>query len=449
MSFTQQGRLATFAAITLAAAAVRAGDPQVDARVSTFAQYFQQALVPGQPGAVARIEPAFPITASAFVRATGLEIPNTSAVITTELSAWGSLGQLDGRAADGDVTALWAQLRTSAFRLKVGRQVTLPGSSRYVRFDGLSMGVTVGTFDLDTYGGFVALPRWNLPRGATLLGFVGDGLKDPLLLEAQNRVGQFAVGVRASVRLPFDSRIGLAFHEQHDQVGTAWRVISVDGTTQPLGWLSAGTRVSVDLQAGQVSEARAWVDLTRIPRVPLAFDYSYQRPSLLLPQTSVLAAFGGAPWHELGAETSILVWPGVKVTGRAAGQAFEGGQLGGRGQVRARWTPGIDGRLMVLGQVDRVLVSPSGYTELRAAARWRAAKTITTSLDAAVFFYDAPVNGVTNSMTGVASVEWAPKSWVRALLSATVMRTPWAQLETQGLARVVFELDPTSGGGLP
>jgi hypothetical protein len=436
-------------ALCLAAAPGRAGDPQVDARVSTFAQYFQQALVPGQPGAVARIEPAFPITASAYVRAQGIEIPNTVGTITTELAAWGSLGPLDGRSADGDVTSVWAQFRTNAFRIKIGRQVTLPGSSRYVRFDGLSLGVTLGTVDVDTYGGFVALPRWNLPRGATLLGFVGDGLKDPLLLEAQNRVGQFVVGARVSVRLPFNSRIGLAFHEQHDQIGAAWRVISVDGNTQPLGWLSVGTRVSVDVMAGQVSEARAWVDLTRIPRVPLAFDYSYQRPSLLLPQTSVLAAFGGAAWHELGAETSILVWPGIKVTGRAAGQAFEGGQLGARGQLRARWTPGIDGRLMVLGEVNRVLVSPSGYTELRAATRWKAAQTITTSLDAAVFFYDAPVNGVTNSMTGVAAVEWAPKSWVRAMLSATVMRTPWAQLETQGLARLVFELDPTSGGGLP
>ncbi len=442
---------AGLAVLALGAATVQGQESRVDARVSTYAQFFQQALLPGQPGMVGRVEPAFPITLSAFARVTEIALPAQNGVVAGELSAWGSLGQLNGRSADGDVTTVWAQYRDqhNHFRVKLGRQVTLPGSSRYVRFDGASLGLTFGALDFDVYGGWVALPRWNLPRGATVLGFVGDALKDPLLLEAQNRVGQITAGARVSVRLPWQSRVALAFHEQRDQVGTAFRVISVDGTSQPLQWLGVGTRVSVDLLAGQASEARAWADITAFKPLPLSFDYSYQKPSLLLPQTSILAAFGGASWHELGAETTVALAPTLKLTARGAGQLFEGAQLGGRGQLRLKWTPDLDGRWLVLADVTRALVPPSGFTQLRAGARWRAAQTITTSLDASVYFYDVPIHDVSVSMTGVASVEWAPQPWVRAMLSATVLRTPYAAFEAQGMARAVFDLAPTSAGGLP
>jgi len=441
----------TALALLALGSAARAEEPMwVDARVSTYAQYFQQALVPGLPGAVARVEPSFPLTVSAFLRVGAIDLPNAPDAVSAEVSAWGSLGPRDGRSVDGDVTAAWAQYKRGQVRVKLGRQVTLPGSSRFVRFDGAAIGVSVGVLDIDGYAGWVALPRWNLARGATLLGFVGDGLKDPLLMEAQNRAGQVTAGLRLGLRLPASSRIAVAFHEQHDLTGPAFRVLSADVGTQPLSWLGAGARASLDLQALAISEARVWVDVSALKNVPLAVDYSYQSPSLLLPQTSVLAAFGGAAWHEVGGEVTVRALQSLKVTGRASGQVFElTTQPGARGQLRAVWTPGIDGRLMILGELARALIPPSGYTQLRAGARYRATATITTSADASAFFYDQPIRGVSSSLTGVGSVEWAAKPWLRAMLSATVMRTPYAAFEAQGLARLVVELDPVSAGGLP
>jgi hypothetical protein len=309
--------------------------------------------------------------------------------------------------------------------------------------------VSLGALDIDGYAGWVVLPRWNLARGATLLGFVGDALKDPMMAEAQNRAGQITAGVRFGVRLPASSRAAISFHEQHDNVGTAFRVLSADLGTQPISWLGAGARISLDLQALAVSEARVWVDITALKAAPLAIDYSYQAPALLLPQTSVLAAFGGASWHEVGAETAVRALQSLKVIGRASGQLYEGAQPGARGQVRVQWSPGIDGRLMVLGELTRALIPPSGYSQFRVGGRYRATQTLTTSLDAAVFFYDLPVHGVTNSMTGMASLEWAAQPWLRAMISGTVMRTPYANFEAQALARLVVELDPKSAGGLP
>ena len=141
-----------------------ADDPMsVDARVTTYAQYFQQGLVPGLPGAVARVEPSFPLTLQAFLRVGSVDLPGAPDSVSGEVSAWGSLGPRDGRNVDADVTAAWAQYRRGQIRVKLGRQVTLPGSSRYVRFDGAALGVTLGVLDIDGYAGWVALPRWT-PR---------------------------------------------------------------------------------------------------------------------------------------------------------------------------------------------------------------------------------------------------------------------------------------------
>lgn len=420
-----------------------------DARVALYAQYFQQALIPGAPGSVTRIETALPISLSGFVRFGGVDLPSAPDTVSGELALWGRGGPLDGVQGDGDVTAAWAQYRRGVVRFRLGRQLALPGSRRYVRFDGATFGVTAGLLDVDVYGGWVALPRWNQPRGAHLLGFVGDGLRDPLLLEAQNRVGQVTTGGRVALRLPKESRVGLSFHQQHDAVGLATRVIAADVTSQPLPWLGAGARMAFDLQSLAVSEAAVWLDVRKLAAVPVAIDYSYQRPDLLLPHTSVLAAFGGASWHELGAETTVRALESLHVTGRGAAQLFEGAQPGGRAQLGFRWWPGLERRLLVLFEVARVLVPPSGYVQLRAGARWRANEVITASLDGALFLYDTPVRGVDSSMTGIASVEWAAKPWLRVLVSSTVMRTPFAAFEAQGLARVVVELDSKSAAGSP
>lgn len=418
-----------------------------DAKVSTVAQVFSQGLVPGQPGAVTRVEPAYPFTTTGFMRFGGVDLPNANDSVSGELSAWGRVGPRDGLLGDGDVTAAWMQFKQEHFRVRLGRQVTLPGSSRYVRFDGANLGVTFGAFDFDAYGGWVALPRWNQPRGAQYLGFVGDALKDPQYLEAQNRLGQFVLGARAGVTFGRVGRAALAFHEQHDAVGVAFRVLSADLAFRPTWWMHFGGRVSFDAVALAVPEARAFIDITALRVLPISLDYSFQQTSLLLPKTSVLAAFGGGAWHELGAETRVQLPGSLALTLRGAGQLFEKNALGGRGTARLQWTPGLDGRWLILGEVSRAWVPPSGFTQARVAARWRALKELSFSADAAVYFYDTPIRNTRASATGIASVEYRVARWVTTTLSGTMMTTPYATFEAQGLARIVMELDPVSAGG--
>lgn len=421
----------------------------VDARASLSVQTFQQALVPGVPGLVAPIETALPFTLTGYVRFLNVDLPGADDALSGEVAAWARGGPRDGTMVDGDVSSAYAQARFGMFRVKLGRQVALPGAARYVRFDGANLGLTYGMLDVDAYAGLVALPRWNQPRGVWMLGFVGDALEDPRVKEAQNRAGHFTLGARVGLRPLHWIRGSLAFHEQHDAVGASVRVASADLSSEPFTWLAVGGRATLDLRAAAFSEAKVWADLVGWDPGTASIDYAYQSPSLLLPQTSILAAFGGANWHEAGGEVTVRLPGRLRLTGRGAAQLYEGDRPGGRGLGRLRWEPGFEGRWMVLAEGGRVLVSNNGLTQFRLAARLRATKELSAAVDTSLFLYDRPIAGVRESLTGSLTGEWAATRHLRFMVSATALRTPWAAVEFQGLARVVFLWDPVSTGGLP
>jgi len=439
----------TAVACLMSAAALADVPTWVDARATLQAQAFQQALLPGVPGVVAPMPLALPFTTTGFLRFGGMDLPGAPDTLSGEVAAWGRVGPRDGLLGDGDVTTAWAQYRSGPWRVKLGRQVTWPGSARYVRFDGVSGGATFGRFDLDAYAGFVALPRWSLPRGAWVLGSIGEALEDPRLREAQNRAGQFLLGARAGVKFGQTFRGSLAFHEQHDDIGVAYRVVSADVGSQPISWMGLGARAAFDVKSLGFSEARVWADVTGWRFATASVDYAYQSPSLLLPQTSILAAFGGASWHELGAELTVQLPWRMTLTGRGAGQLYDGDRPGGRGLARVKWIPDVDERWLVQAEVARVMMATQGYTQGRLGARYRATSTITGALDSALYVYDAPIHGVSSSLTGIASCEWAITPWLRTMLSTTLMSTPYAAFEVQGLGRLVVELEPNSTGGRP
>ncbi len=280
-----------------------------------------------------------------------------------------------------------------------------------------------------------------------LAGFATDALLVPALVEAQNRTGQFTWGARVAARFAV-GHAALAVHEQRDLTGVAYRVVSADAQVQAGSAVSLGGRLTFDTTALAVSEARLFVDLAT-PVVPLSVDYSYQSPALLLPRTSILAAFGGASWHELGAEATLVAMQSLKLSARAAGQLFEQDRLGGRASLKATWVPDIDRRGLVLAEAGRVYAPPSGFTFARVGARWRATPVVWLSGDGSVYRYDQPIRGVSSSVTGVGSVEWAPLARMRVVLSGTVMTTPYSTFEAQGLAKLVIELGTNTEGSTP
>lgn len=438
--------------VVVAAAPARADDDySVDVRASTYAQVTRQALLPGSGAVVVQPQAVATLYGYAFLRVRGVDTPLGKDALTAELSAWGALGALSnplGRVGDGDLQAAWVQHATEHWRVKLGRQVTFPGAARYVRFDGATAGVRFGHIDFEAYGGLVTLPRFVQPRGYFVLGSVGDALKDPTFLEAQARAGQWLAGARASWVGTSWLRGSLAFHEQQGPDGLAFRNLSADlrGTASDvLGW---GGRLVLDLAATKPAEARLFVDVTKLEKLPISIDYAYAAPALLLPASSIMAAFGGASWHELGAEATWRATHYFKVTGRAAGQLYEGSQPGARASLRVQWTPDIDERWQVIAEYARTSAVTNGYNHVRAAARWRASRDLFASADLGAYVYDLDVRGVKTSLTGIANVEYVALPQLRVMISGSLTSSPFAALEGQILGRLVFELDgPSAGGG--
>lgn len=437
--------------LVLGSATASADDYSVDVRASTWAQLFNRMLVPGANGVMLEPETVAALYGYAFVGVQGVDVPWAKDGLSAELSAWGALGALSqphGNAGDGDIQAAWLQQDTGPFRVRLGRQVTLPGAARYVRFDGATLGARLASFDLEAYAGFVALPRWNRPRGYYILGSIGDSLKDPALLEAQSRAGQWLLGARATwVGTPW-LRASLGFHEQHDAVALAFRNLSADALLMRFDGITAGGRFVFDLAAVAPSEARLFVDVTKVEKLPFTVDYSYRAPLLLLPASSVFAAFGGASWHELGAEVSWRPDSGFRLVARAAGQLYERGLPGARASLRAQWTPDFEQRLQLIGEYGRVAAYDNGYHHLRAAARYRLADFLVASADAGLYLYDFAVRGTQLSATAFGNVEYAFRPGLRVMLSGSVATTPFAAFDAQLLGRLVWELNaPSAGGG--
>lgn len=433
----------------LGGAAGAAEPTWVDARVATYARYFQTSLLPGVPGAVAQVQPGASVTANAMVRFGAVDLPGAEDALSGEVAGWGAIGPFapfQGLSGDGDVTSAWAQYRNKQLTVKLGRQIALPATSRFVRFDGVTLRLGLSTSEFEVYGGWVALPRWNQPRGYYVLGTLGDALKTPGLFQAEDRLGQFVVGARIGVQPVTRVRGSLRFFEQHDAVGTATRWLGAEVVAQATDWLGLGGNVSLDLLTLSVPEARAWVDVTKWERVSLSVDYAFQSPTLLLPQTSILSVFSGAAWHELGGEVVWRPLRSLKLSGRAAGQAFERMPLGARASAAATWSPGADGRAQFQAEASRLFVDLKGYVMGRLGARVRLTQALWTTIDSAVYHYDVPIRGSEWSLTTLGALEWRILPHLRTMGSVTAMATPYAAFEVQGLLRLILELEPVSGG---
>lgn len=434
----------------LGAGAAHAAEPMwVDARVATYARYFQSALLPGVPGAVAQVDPQASVTANVFLRFGAVDLPGAADALSGEVAGWGAVGPfapLQGLGGDGDVTSAWAQYRNKQVTVKLGRQVALPASSRFVRFDGATVRLGVSIAELEVYGGWVALPRWNQPRGYYVLGTMGDALKTPGLFQAEDRLGQFVVGAKMTVQPVQRVRASVRFFEQHDAVGTATRWLGAELFASATDWLHLGGTLSLDVLSLSVPEARVWADVTKWEKVSLSFDYGFQSPTLLLPQTSILSVFSGSSWHELGGEVAWRPLRTLKLTGRAAGQAYERMPLGGRASVAATWAPGLEGRAQFQAEAARLFVDLKGYVMGRLGTRVRMAEALWVTVDSAVYHYDAPIRGTSWSLTTLGALEWRLFPHLRSLASVTALATPYSLFEVQGLLRLVLELEPTSGG---
>ena len=168
----------------------------------TYAQLFRRALLPGPNGALVESDTALPMVQYVFVRAQDIDTRWRKDSIDIELAAWGRawLGeeqQTESR-LDGDVQTANVRYRHGPLNLRLGRQHAAGGAARYVRFDGITLGAKPGAgLEIEGYGGFTVLPRWNDRLGYHHLGAAADSLlRDPEALPEPDRSGYWLTGGR-------------------------------------------------------------------------------------------------------------------------------------------------------------------------------------------------------------------------------------------------------------
>lgn len=381
----------------------------------------------------------------ARVRVQGGDSPWQTDALSAELAAWfdaGALAEPTDESLDGDLQSAWVQHQTRATRFRFGRQLTTVTAARFARFDGLAASVTAGRVQVDGYGGYIALPRWNRPRGYYLLGDDTTMLREPTLADDVSRSQRWLGGASLALTPVDRAHASLSVHEEHDRGAVAFRRVAADGRIDFDTRTSTGGRLIVDAMRREVADAQAYVDAVLVDDLTSALDYAFQAPERMLPATSIFSVFDTSAWHELGAELGYTGVAGMRLTARGATQLYEEGTPGARAALRAVVFPESGLRWRIVAELQRLLAASRGYVLSRAALAYRPDDAWTLTADLAVYLYDRETNGISTSAVALASLERILRRGLVASVAGSVSTTPYVEREAQVMARLSVALDP-------
>lgn len=415
----------------------------------SYARLFQRAPVPGPAGSLLENETAAPFYQHVLLQVDDVDVPWSADSTDVELAAWGSLEMAtvgdDGRRVDGDITVARVRHRVGPAYVSAGRQIYAGGAARFVRFDGVSAGAeTAFGLGVDAYGGFTVLPRWNARPGYQALGSASDTLlRDPNALPDPSRTDHWVAGTRAHYRFERYGELGLSFHEQQMDGALGRRNLGSDLRVAPIDEVTLRAHAIMDADATRLSEAKVLIDMIPRQGVDVGIGYFHAVPSLFMSRQSVLSVFSTSAYDEVGGDVAYSPWRSLTLGVEGWGQRFAEGDMGARAGARLRLRPDLREKPTLVLGYRRVVEIDNGYHSLRAAVAVWPLPALLLSTESFTYLYDEPIRGVTNSFVGVQSARYAFLEWLALTLSASIARTPYAEHDLQGLARL--EVD-TEGG---
>jgi hypothetical protein len=415
-------------------------------RGETHAELFRQALLPGAYGAVVADETVLPVYQYVLLEARDSNIAQRQTGFDMEAAAWWrtELGSAAGEPPlDGDVQTANVGYHHGPVTLRFGRQHVAGGAARYARFDGLAMDADLGAgFDATAYGGLTVLPRWNARRTFTYLGAAVDSdLKDPALsLDTRARSAYSLGGARLGWTRP-GVHAGLSFHEQHEAGGLSRRTLALDGTSQLSADISVGVSASAELEAERIAEARAWIDAAPTKQLNLSLEWLHAEPALFLSRQSVLSVFSADAYDEGGARAVERAGDRITLEGGAWLELYTGSRLGARGELALRTLVDRSGATLVRVAYARVLTPDNGYHSLRSTLTRRILTRLSGTLEAYAYLYDQAIHAYRTSTVYSETLEYRPTGAVGLLGGASLVRSPYANLDLQTELRVAYDFD--------
>jgi hypothetical protein len=360
-----------------------------------------------------------PNVLSLSLTASNLKTPYADVRIV--VSGWGAAtaGQpADPHVLSGDLDV--AYVEASALNgertLRAGRQFIVTGSAQMLEIDGAAFTAAMHTGPgVTLFGGAPTVPRF-----ATALG---------------DAVG----GARAFYRFAFDTEIGASYIYLLDHGLVAREDAGVDGRAQLTPKLNLSGFALVSVIEQRLVEANITAGYQLLPNLLFSIDGRQVSPDLYLLRSSILSVFTEETEDEGGGQ---LFWQPHDRVGISADYhvVFEPSPegVGHRAGTSIRFRLGPDRKTQV-GVEGRLLYLPTnGYWQARAFATQRLWDRAFITLESDNYFFQQPVNGVRQSITGTvaAGYEFTP-GWT-ATISGMAGETPFLFREVQGMAKVTW-----------
>ena len=412
----------------------------------THAELFRRALLPGAYGTVVADETYAPVYQYVQITARDLNIARDQKGLDLEFAAWwrGELAATSSdRPSDGDVQTANVGYRRGPLSFRLGRQHVAGGAARYARFDGLVVDAELGSgFDVRAYGGFTVLPRWNEHLRFTYLGAAADSnLKNPAVSAGTRDRSDYLLG---GARLGFSServRAGLSFHEQHEAGGLSRRTLTLDATGSLMPKLSAGASASGELEAERLSEARFWLDAAPTRELDLSLEWLHTEPALFLSRQSVLSVFSDAEYDEGGGRGALRITDRIALEGGGWLELYSGSRPGARTEVTLQVLTNRARTAFARVTYARVLTPDNGYHSLRSSLTQRFLTRLSGTLEAYAYLYDHAIRSYSASTVYSGTLEYRPSGAIAALFGASLVHSPYANLDAQAQVRLAYDFD--------
>ena len=390
-----------------------------------------------------------------FLSLSGRNVEIPGGQLLFQVDAWGGVnlgtnpwwnGYSNTGSWSGDLNLAYIQGRflQNQLRVTLGRQTIGIGNSRMLQLDGGSFqAVLAKMFTLDGYVGVPTTQRF------TAYGNV---------YSANPTIGDLAVGGRLGFAWTTWLNVGFSAAFAWDQGQSTRENLAIDLKFSPVSWMYLLGYADWSLFANeyygslgsQIADANLSLVFPVSPFLQFTAEYTYTVPALALPYNSILWVFSDNTRQYLGASARVGleqfkikvpldfdvgyrrifgVWNGDETTNTSSTTT------GDRYYLRASWRPTKNATVGAEG--SRLFMPAQGYWQARAFGSLRM-YGITGTLDFQGYWFDQPVNAISTSMIGSATLGYDVGSGFAVVGALQGGATPYYSSYLSGLVKLTY-----------
>jgi hypothetical protein len=386
-----------------------------------------------------------------FLTLTGREVSIPGGQLYFQVDGWGAAnfgdnpwwnGYTNSGAMSGDLNQAWVQGRflQNQLQFTLGRQTVGYGNARMLQLDGGSFHVAI--HKLVTVDAYVGVP--------TTQRFTAYGS----VFSANPTIGDLAVGGRLGFAWTTWINTGISAAFAWDSGASTREDIALDLRFSPVSWMYLLGYVDWSLFASnyfngmgaQIADSNLSLIFPVTPHLQFTAEYTYTVPSLALPYNSILWVFSDNTHQYAGLSArvgleqfKIHVPIDFELGYRRIFETWDDfgtGTLGGNRYIfRSTWRPSKTSS--VGAEVSRLWMPDQGFWQARAFGSMKM-YGVTGTLDFQGYWFDQPVNAVTNSIIGSATLGYDVGGGFAVVGALQGGATPYYTSYVNGLVKLTY-----------